>query len=370
MKTNILIIIVGLSVVAIFGGLYAANVIQNMENQKLQEEWRELRASVMNDLGKQKKCEEIGGSWNTDHCLITQETFDSNKLTCDPGPVLEDSTCQSNGIKLVFESVVESKTTGVKFYPRIHISILPDTESTQYVDPDFVTIGPGSQVTWSNYDDVPVSINSVDPDDAWSTTVIPPDGYDTVTFEETGIYEYKGNEGIHGFIIVMDDDDPTRHVRGVYFSDWYDLDELYGLGCDQPILSHLSIYSNLLDEEFDGKYSMKDVGLADGVFTEKFNECVDFIFEKRTSSDFDKTWGGPGNRHPAFLGWDIPDVCTSDMVKFLKKHSNIFDNDIPYMSPLDGNVLDPSINPDDMVQCENEILENRDNEPSWPEYEN
>ena len=369
MKTRLLIIIVGLSVVAIFGGLYTVNVIPNIENQKFQEEWRELR-TLMNNLGEQKTCEEMGGTWNADHCLVTQETFDSNKLTCESGPVLEDSTCQSNGIKLVFESVAESKKTSGTFYPRIHISIFPDTESTQYVDPDFVTIGIGSQVTWSNYDSVPVSINSVDPDNAWSTTVISPDGYDTVTFEETGIYEYKGNEGIHGFIIVMDDDDSTRHVRDVYFSDWYDLDELYGLGCDQQILSHLSIYSNLLDEEFDGKYAMKDIGLSDGVSVEKVNECVEFIFEKRTSFEFDKTWGGPGNRHPAFLGWDIPDVCTNDMVKFLKKHSNIFDNDVPYMSPLEADVLDPSINPDDMVQCENKLLENRGNEPSWPENEN
>ena len=366
MKTNHLIIIVGLSVVVIFGGLYTVNVIQTIENQKAMEGWRELRAFVMSDLGKQKKCEEMGGSWNADHCMITQETFDSNKLTCESGPVLEDSTCQSNGIKLVLES---KKTSGA-FYPGIHISILPDTESTQYVNPDFVMMCPGSQVTWSNNDDVPVMIRSVDPDNAWSTAVIPPGGYDTAIFEEIGIYEYKGNEGIRGFIIVMVDDDSTKHVRGVYFSDWYDLDELYGLGCNQEILGHLLTHSNLLDEGFDGRYFMEEAWLSDGVSVEKFNECVDFIFEKRTSFEFDKTWGGPGNRHPAFLGWDIPDVCTRDMVKFLKKHSDIFDKDMPYTSPLDVDVLDPGINPDDMVQCENEILENRDNEPSWPEYEN
>ncbi len=81
---------------------------------------------------------------------------------------------------------------------------------------------------------------------------------------------------------------------------------------------------------------------------------------------FDETFGGLGNRHPAFLGWYIPDICTHDMVKFLKKNSNMFDNNVPYSSPLDGDVLDPGVNPDDMVQCENELLENRDNEPSWP----
>ena len=90
------------------------------------------------------------------------------------------------------------------------------------------------------------------------------------------------------------------------------------------------------------------------------------VFEFEILDDFDATYGGPGNRTPAFLGWGIPDVCTNDMVKFLKKHSNMFDNDAPYMSPLDGNVLEYGINSDDMVQCENDLLENRDNEPSWP----
>lgn len=81
--------------------------------------------------------------------------------------------------------------------------------------------------------------------------------------------------------------------------------------------------------------------------------------------DFDATWGGPGNRHPAFLGYYIPEICSNDMIKFLKKNSNMFDNNVPYSSPLDGDVLDPDVNPDDMVQCENELLENRDEEPSW-----
>ena len=46
----------------------------------------------------------MGGVWDADHCLITQETFDSNKLTCDPGPVPKDKTCSSNGITLVIDS--------------------------------------------------------------------------------------------------------------------------------------------------------------------------------------------------------------------------------------------------------------------------
>ena len=59
-------------------------------------------------------------------------------------------------------------------------------------------------------------------------------------------------------------------------------DELYQMGCNQSILVHLANYSNLLDEGFDGVYAINDVGLPDGVSTEKFKECVDIIFEKRT----------------------------------------------------------------------------------------
>ena len=58
-------------------------------------------------------------------------------------------------------------------------------------------------------------------------------------------------------------------------------DELYSLGCDKPILEHLLEYSNLLDDEFDGNYGIEDIGLPDGVTQEKFEECVDFILEKR-----------------------------------------------------------------------------------------
>ena len=30
---------------------------------------------------QQNTCEQMGGKWNTDHCVVTQETFDSNQLT-------------------------------------------------------------------------------------------------------------------------------------------------------------------------------------------------------------------------------------------------------------------------------------------------
>ena len=74
-----------------------------------------------------------------------------------------------------------------------------------------------------------------------------------------------------------------------YCGDWCDQNELYRLGCDQPIFAHLAKYSNLLDEEFNGKYAMEDIGLSDDASVEKFNECVDFIYEKRTSVELEES---------------------------------------------------------------------------------
>ena len=67
-----------------------------------------------------------------------------------------------------------------------------------------------------------------------------------------------------------------------YCNEWCDQKELYRLGCSTSILAHLANYSNLLDEGFDGVYVINDVGLPDGISTEKFEECIDIIFEKRT----------------------------------------------------------------------------------------
>ena len=66
-----------------------------------------------------------------------------------------------------------------------------------------------------------------------------------------------------------------------YCQEWCDQNGLYNLGCEQPILAHLTKYSNLLDEEFNGNYGIEDIGLPDVVSIEKFDECVDFILEKR-----------------------------------------------------------------------------------------
>ena len=66
-----------------------------------------------------------------------------------------------------------------------------------------------------------------------------------------------------------------------YCREWCDNAELYRLGCDQPILAHITKYSNLLDEEFDGTFNIDWMGLPDGVSVEKFDECVEVILEKR-----------------------------------------------------------------------------------------
>jgi len=84
--------------------------------------------------------------------------------------------------------------------------------------------------------------------------------------------------------------------------------------------------------------------------------CFD-IESKQTEpvDDFEKTWGGPGNRHPAFWGFDIPEICTEDMIKHLVKHSSMFDRNAPYSINWIG--MDDSIDVDDFDRCVEELLE-------------
>ena len=93
------------------------------------------------------------------------------------------------------------------FSQRYHISIFQNSKTViQYVTPDFITIGPRDKVTWSNYDTIPTAITSNDHGHPWSTGTILPNEYATITFNKTGIYEYHGKPGIHGFVVVMNDD--------------------------------------------------------------------------------------------------------------------------------------------------------------------
>ena len=57
--------------------------------------------------------------------------------------------------------------------------------------------------------------------------------------------------------------------------------KLMGNECSIPILLHLEKHSNLFDEEFEGQLVINAIGLPEGITQEKFNECVDFIIEKR-----------------------------------------------------------------------------------------
>ena len=90
MKTKVLIVlgigIIGIIVVGIISSILVADISSSAQ---------------------QNACEEIDGRWTADQCAIRQEAFDFFNLTCDPGTVLGDGTCQSNGIKLILESYVE-----------------------------------------------------------------------------------------------------------------------------------------------------------------------------------------------------------------------------------------------------------------------
>ena len=85
------------------------------------------------------------------------------------------------------------------------------------------------------------------------------------------------------------------------------------------------------------------------------NNCFEQDAEMESIDDFDQTWGGPRNRHPAFLGFDIPKICTEDMIRHLVKHSSMFDRNAPYV--LEWISMDKSINKADFDKCVEELLE-------------
>lgn len=224
MKTRFLIIIVGLSVAGIFGGLYTANIVQNIEDQKAQEEWRELREDMLSEIKKNKISDPI--------CFVVD---------------------RSSG-----------KTSGV----------------------------------------------------------------------------------------TMD-----RCVT---------LKQLDEMGCTKPMLEHLYRYSNLLDYEPDGIMYLEWAGLPYGISQEAFDKCVDVVLEMRPifnsnnqlasePDDFDKTFDGPGNRHPAFLGFVIPEVCTDEMIRHLEKYSSMFERDVPFVINDIG--LESGIDANDFDRCVKELLE-------------
>ena len=140
-----------------------------------------------------------------------------------------------------------------------------------------------------------------------------------------------------------------------YCQEWCDYEELNNMGCDQPILEHLAKYSNLLDEEFSGKYAMEDIGLSDGMSVEKFNECVDFIFEKRVSYEFDRTWGSLSNIVECFTRCFIMSSVQIFGMSYPQNAGCLFPGPAPYT--LDWIGLADRIDPDDFDVCVKELLE-------------
>ena len=60
-------------------------------------------------------------------------------------------------------------------------------------------------------------------------------------------------------------------------------DELVDLGCTEPAINHVSRYSNLLDDSFDGTYYIEWIGLPDDLSQVELDKCVKIILEKRIS---------------------------------------------------------------------------------------
>jgi len=59
------------------------------------------------------------------------------------------------------------------------------------------------------------------------------------------------------------------------------IDELVDLGCTEPAINHMSRYSNLLDDSFDGTYSLEWIGLPNDLSQIELDKCVKIILEKR-----------------------------------------------------------------------------------------
>ena len=82
---------------------------------------------------------------------------------------------------------------------------------------------------------------------------------------------------------------------------------------------------------------------------------INLVMESEHVDDFEETFGGPGNKHPTFLGFEIPQICTEDMIKHLVRYSTMFDRNAPYS--LEWISIDDSINKDDFDKCVEELLE-------------
>jgi hypothetical protein len=96
-----------------------------------------------------------------------------------------------------------------------------------------------------------------------------------------------------------------------------------------------------------------------GFWNEEFRTVDEHeILIAKYDACFEETFGGPGNRHPAFVGYEIPKNCTKDMIKHLVKHSNMFFADEENFS-LEWIGLPDSINKNNYDICFDDLLELR-----------
>ena len=57
----------------------------------------------------------------------------------------------------------------------------------------------------------------------------------------------------------------------------YSLDELGIYRCNIPILEHLAQYSNLLDAEFTGVFSIDLISLPNNISEKDYDTCIEFL---------------------------------------------------------------------------------------------
>ena len=114
MKTRLLIIILGIAIIGVSTFMFLPSEQQNT-------------------------CERMGGNWNSDHCMVSKQLFESNKMTCDPGPVLEDGICHTDGMLLVIEPSPEPERLPL------------DTEGNTFSDFDDVATERLSWITYPTY---------------------------------------------------------------------------------------------------------------------------------------------------------------------------------------------------------------------------
>lgn len=121
--------------------------------------------------------------------------------------------------------------------------------------------------------------------------------------------------------------DPPPNVEGISWN----FDECYYFLDDPNIPYNSEIY--FLDKFREQPCSSFEVMIEYKVISPKTRaydvrqiECFNEDFE-----DVDKILGGPGNRHPSFLGFYVDSHCTDEMIQFMQKYTTMFERGTPLM---------------------------------------